>query len=84
MLTVKDLNFSPTDDLGFCRARVDFPNGYGLSIINGPFAYCDSNTFEVAITRDGSLCYDTPITDDVLGYQTLEDIEALMKKVEMI
>ena len=65
-----------------------FANGYGASHITGPYVFGEN---EVAVTRytgeradDYSLCYDTPITDDVLGHltdaqvrETLEAIAAL-------
>lgn len=49
-----------------------FPNGYGASVIRGGvMAY---GGLEMAVVKfdteghDFSLCYDTPITSDVLGY----------------
>ena len=68
------------------RYRVFFENGYGASIIKGVGSY----GLELAvITRDG-LCYDTDITDGVIGHITtkeeligyLERIEALPKREE--
>ena len=59
-----------------------FPNGYGVSVIDGDYTYCDKGTYEVAIIKDGEICYDTPLTDDVLRYQTPEDIDEILKEVE--
>lgn len=64
------------------HARHDFPNGYGISVLTGKHAYCDDNTYEVAIMHNGKLCYNTPLTDDVLGYQTKEDINKILAKLE--
>lgn len=64
------------------QAIVNFDNGYGISVINGQDAYCDGDTFEVAIVKDGRICYDTPLTCDVLGYQTPEDITDVMKTLQ--
>lgn len=69
-----------------------FPNGYGASVVQHSFSYGGKDgLWELAVVRftgDGdrefSLCYDTHITSDVLGWlsdedvnKTLDDIEAL-------
>ena len=38
-------------------ARVELPNGNGLSVVNGEYAYCDDSTYEIAPLRDGHLFY---------------------------
>ena len=67
-------------------AVVDFPNGYSASCLRGGDRgfYTDGGTYEIAVMTDLGCCYDTPVTDDVLGYLTeaeankaLADIEAL-------
>ena len=64
------------------HAQVTFDNGYGLSVITGDFAfYCGDGTYEVAVTHYDRLCYATPITGDVLMYQTPEEITELMARV---
>jgi len=41
----------------FTQRIVLFPNGYGLSIISGPFAYGDGvNTFEIAVIKHNFSC----------------------------
>lgn len=64
------------------QAFYQFPNGYGVSVINGDYAYCDNGTYEVAIMKNGEVCCDTPLTDDVLRYQTPEEIDEILKEVE--
>ena len=61
-----------------------FPNGYGASLINSPMSYGN----ELGVVRfDGDNCddwhldYDTPITDDVLGYLSAEQIEATLDAI---
>jgi hypothetical protein len=64
-----------------------FPNGYGGSIIKGPYSYGgDRGLFELAViyfthptNADFTLCYDTHITDDVLGYLTQEEVDKYLK-----
>jgi len=36
------------------------------------------------IGKDGSLCYDTPITDDVLGYLTEEEVNNTLVLIEQL
>ncbi|MGN6438499.1 MAG: hypothetical protein ACTHMM_18290 [Agriterribacter sp.] len=64
-------------------------NGYGASIVKHTFSYGnESGLWELAVLdASGKLCYDTPITNDVLGYlsetevnETLEKISALPSK----
>lgn len=62
-------------------AKCEFANGYGLSIVTGPNAYCTKDTYEVAILYDGEITYATPLTDDVLTCQTKEDINKLIEIV---
>ena len=63
---------------------VQFPNGYGASIVQGPHTYGGSNgLYELAIFgKDGELTYSTPITDDVLGYLTEEDVEKTLTDIK--
>ena len=69
---------------------VDFDNGYGASIVchdmsyGGPFVIGESNLYELAVLHNGDLCYDTPITDDVLGWQTIEGINEILKEIEKL
>lgn len=71
------------------RQVYKFTNGYGASVVCNSMSYGnDKGLFEVAVLGpDGDLCYDTPITNDVIGYcdfadvaEILEDIENLPKK----
>jgi hypothetical protein len=81
-MTFKDLKFSPPDYMGFSRAKLELPNGYGISVITGKYAYSDEGAYEVGILYNGHLCYDTPLTDDVLGYQSPSDIDAILAQLE--
>lgn len=80
MKTFKDLEFVP-QDRGI-RARIQFNNGFGLSVIRSQFAYCDENTYEVAILEDDEVCYDTPLANDVLPYKTEEEITKIMEEMQ--
>jgi hypothetical protein len=89
-----DLNFGPHGsfpDSGIA-ARHFFPNGYGVSVVQfttpfGSGSYgAQEGLYELAVLKgveeDWKICYDTPITDDVLGYQSVEEIEIVLCKVE--
>ena len=65
------------------QAIMPFPNGYEASVLRGgAWFYTDGGTYEVAVcvTGGGVIC-DTPITDDVLGYQTREQVEAVLRAI---
>ena len=55
-------------------------NGYGASVICNPTSYGNAmGLFEVAVLdKDGELCYDTPITDDVKGYLTFREVADIL------
>lgn len=84
MKTFKDLVFKQHGwDETAHHARINFDNGYGVSVLSGgEFFRTANNTYEVGILKDDYLCYSTPITDDVLNYQTPEQITEIMKKLQ--
>lgn len=66
-----------------------FPNGYGASVIcGGTYTYGDDESpYELAVIKfynetDWGLCYDTLITDDVIGHQTGEQIINLLMSIK--
>ena len=66
-----------------------FENGYGASVIQGPYTYGgDEGLFEMAVVYfegdEYALVYDTPVTDDVLGYLTPSEVEHYLAKVERL
>ena len=67
-----------------------FDNGYGASVICGPYSYGgDRGKWELAVTiskkdDDWNLCYDTPITDDVIGYLSEDEVDALLDQIEAL
>lgn len=78
-----ELEFKPKA-LGV-QAKVEFPNGYGASIVQGPYSYGNEfGLYELAVLKDGVLCYDTPITSDVVGHLTPDDVTALLEQIEAL
>lgn len=63
----------------------EFKNGYGASVLTGKVAYGGINgLFEIAVTRNGYLCYDTPITNDVIGYLTIDEALKTLDDIEQL
>ena len=89
-MIIKDIIIKPVskDNKG-TQIVIFFPNGYGASVIKTPFTYGgDEGLFEIAVikgNRDGwELCYDTPITNDVLGYLNSDDINKYLEQIEKL
>lgn len=78
----------PKNDAQFVNYHVNFPNGYGASLIKHPGSYGFGNDlWELAVRKYNKtrgrwyLCYDTPITDDVIGDLTVEAAIGLCKQI---
>ena len=85
--TFKDLDFVPTEEfLNGIRSECHFDNGYGVSVVRHKYSYGNGlNLFELAIIdKSGEITYSTPITDDVLGYLSEDDVSDTMIKVQRL
>jgi hypothetical protein len=83
MKTFNDLDFNPMEmGIGFI-ARINFDNGYGASVIKSPYSYGgNQDLYELAVIKDNAICYDTPVTDDVLGYLTEDDVTKYLGQIQ--
>ena len=81
-MTFDDLNFHIRKSGDGIYAHYKFPNSYGISVIRCSYSYSDENTYEVAILHNDGLTYSTPLTHNVLSYQTPEDINKLLEIIE--
>ena len=68
-----------------------FENGYGASVVkfkmmNGRYgSYTDNeNEWELAVLKDKKLCYDSGITDDVIGHLTENQVEDYLIKIKKL
>lgn len=64
-----------------------YPNGYGVSIVSHDGSYGGkSNLFEVAVLHGTTLdlCYATPVTNDVLGWQDWADVANVVDQVKAL
>lgn len=89
-----DLNFHPHSNYPNTgiAARHFFPNGYGVSVVQfttpfGAGSYgAEEGLYELAVIKgveeNWEICYDTPITDDVIGHLSEEEVEDLLLQVE--
>lgn len=67
--------------------RTRYANGYGASIVKHPGTYgFEDDLWELAVIKwendDFHLNYDTPITQDVVGYLTEDDVLELCKRIK--
>lgn len=91
MKTFKDLKFESHPVMLGLMSRMQFPNGYGVSVVRfktmfGSFgSYTDNdNEWEVAILKNNDLCYTTPLGDDVIGHCSARKVTEIMKKVQKL
>ena len=83
MKTFNDLDFQPMQFEVGIQARIFFDNGYGASVIKSPYSYGgNQELYELAVIKDNAICYDTPITDDVIGYLTEDDVTKYLSQIQ--
>lgn len=80
------VSYSVEEPSVFCSEReqwkFEFSNGLGASVIRGATTYGGrGGLFELAVMENGRLCYDTPITDDVIGYLTVAGVISILDKI---
>jgi hypothetical protein len=86
MKKFEDLDFIKLDD-GFMKGvkcRMMFENGFGVSVVSHTYSYGGKDgLFEVAVLdKDGDLTYNTPVTNDVIGYLKPEEVTEIMEQVQ--
>jgi hypothetical protein len=61
-----------------------FENGLGVSVVSHTYSYGGKDgLFEVAVLdADGDLTYNTPVTNDVIGYLKPEEVTEIMEQVQ--
>jgi hypothetical protein len=88
MKTFKDLEFEPhSAGIGGVMSRIQFDNGYGVSVVKTPYSYGgDRGLYELAVLdSDGRLHYDNPVANgDVVGYLREEDVTDAMRVIQKL
>lgn len=87
-MTFNELTFEHDEDDMTESAWHFYDNNYGVSVVRGPYTFGGNiGLYELAIIymapedKESRICYDTPITNDVMGYLTPEDVTKIMKQV---
>lgn len=86
MVAFADLKFEETKrrDSGV-KALHKFANGYSASVIRTPHSYGgEEGLYELAVRRGNSLDYTTPVTDDVEGWLSEDDVTRLLREIEAL
>jgi hypothetical protein len=86
MKTFNDLEFKDDKQRGLSAAKIIFDNGYGASVVKGEHTYGGRDgLYELAVLgKDGRLTYETPVTDDVEGYLTEDDVTKLLEQIQLL
>jgi hypothetical protein len=87
MKTFNDLEFKPhAAGMGGVMSRITFENGYGASVVQTFFSYGgEEGLYELAVLdSNGQLTYSTPITDDVEGRLTEDDVTKLLEQIQKL
>ena len=88
MKKFEDLDFKKLTDqyMSGVQARMTFENGFGVSVVSHTYSYGGKDgLFEVAVLgKDGNLTYDTPVTNDVVGYLNPDEVTEIMEQVQKL
>ena len=68
--------------MGGIQKVYKFPNGYGASVIQhkGSYGY-QKGLWELAVLWHGELCYDSGITEDVMGHLNDPEVDNILGKI---
>ena len=82
--TFDDIDFEKHEELGGVVGRITFNNGYGASVVRHMMSYGGKQgLYELAVLdKEGHLTYDTPVTSDVVGHLTPEEVTNYLIKIQ--
>lgn len=89
IMTFELLKFQKKNYSNWTQAKLFFDNWYWVSVIQWYGSYTNSDDeYELAVLRWNeerfTLCYDTEITDDVLGYLSKEEVSSIINQVKSL
>ncbi len=96
MKQFKDLEFKPHQTGNGKHGLMFFKNGYGVSVVRfelvGGFGYgsytSNESEWELAVLKgtkdDWDLTYDTPITEEVMGYLSEKEVTDVMIRIQQL
>ena len=78
-----DIKFEQLDSFPFgIYSRIEFENGYTASVIQNYISYGrNDGLYEIAVMVGDNIVYDTPVTNDVLGWLSESDVEMTLKQI---
>jgi hypothetical protein len=84
MKEFKDLKFKELPDMSGIYSRTMFENGFGVSVVCHKYSYGGKDgLYELAVLdTEGEITYDTPITNDVIGYLKEEGVTELLIQIQ--
>jgi hypothetical protein len=59
--------------------RLEFSNGYTASV-----AKYSARDYEIAVKFNGKICYDTPVTNDVVRCGTIQEVTKILIEVSAL
>jgi hypothetical protein len=63
----------------------EYENGYGASVVRGIHTYGGpTGLWELGVLHFGQLDYSTPITSDVIGYLTEDEVEGCLESIKAL
>ena len=65
------------------QKKVMFQNGFGASIITGGYSE-KGHPYELAVIDENGLRYDTPITDNVIGWLNKSEVMEILIKISKL
>ncbi len=79
-----DYCYETNDVYGGIQKLYQFDNHMGASVIRHNCSYGgDQGLWELGVLNEaGSLCYDTSITDDVIGHLQWKEVSALLRRIQ--
>jgi|LakMenE18May11ns_1017448.scaffolds.fasta_scaffold9730638_3 hypothetical protein len=89
-MTFQELEFKDLSNMNGIQATVEFKNNYGASVVKHSGSYGNKQgLYELAVTKyneegEWKLCFSTPLTNDVLGFLTEDDVTSYLTQIEQL
>lgn len=89
-MTFQELEFKDLPSMNGIQATVEFKNNYGASVVRHAGSYGNKRgLYELAVTKyneegEWKFCFSTPLTNDVLGFLTEDDVTNYLIQIEQL
>lgn len=61
----------------------EFPNEYGASVVQNKYSKGNEDgLYQLSVLKNGVFCYSTPITNDVIGYLSADEVAEYLQRIE--